>query len=117
MSGVRRLPVNESTFELGISIVILESPSKEFSGISLQLASVKELALELEISINANDEQLLKVSLAFNEYTVAGFLRRDGLYLNKLSVNCAVGTGLMRTMTAKSEFDFSVDLSEFSPDL
>ena len=73
--------------------------------------------MELEIPINANYEQLLEVSLALDEYMVAGFLRRDGLYLNKLSGNCAVRTGLVCPMTAKSELDLSVDLSEFSPDL
>ncbi|MGA7950306.1 MAG: hypothetical protein WCA45_09135 [Thiobacillaceae bacterium] len=73
--------------------------------------------MELKISINANDEQLLEVSLALDEYTVAGFLRRDGFYLNKLSGNCAIRTGLVCPMAAKSEFDLSVDLSEFSPDL
>lgn len=81
----------------------------------LHHTSRSRFALELEISINANDEQLLEVSLALNQYTVAGFLWRDSLYLNKLSGNCAIRAGFMRTMTAKPEIDFSVDLSEFSP--
>ena len=38
-------------------------------------ASLKELALELEVLINANNQELLEVSLAFDEYTIAGPLR------------------------------------------
>ena len=60
---------------------------------TLQLASADELALELEITIDANDEQLLKVSLALDEHLVVGFLRRDGLYLDQLSGNRAVRAG------------------------
>ena len=60
---------------LGIVRVILESPFKELASNSLQLASVKELALKLEITTNTNDEQLLKVSLTLDEHTVVGFLR------------------------------------------
>ncbi len=71
----------------------------------------------MEIPINANDEQLLEISLALDEYTVAGFLRGDGLNLNKLPGNYAVRTGFVWPVTAKAEFDLGVDFTEFSPDL
>ena len=60
---------------------------------TLQIGSVDELALELEITIDANDEQLFKVSLALDEHMVVSFLRRDGLYLDELSGNRAVRAG------------------------
>ena len=37
-----------------------EPPFKELASATLQLASIDELALKLEITIDANDEQLLK---------------------------------------------------------
>ena len=73
--------------------------------------------MELEVSTNANDKQLLEVSLALDQYNVARFLRRNGLHLHEFSGNRAVRTGLVGPMTAKPEFDLSVDLSEFAPDL
>ena len=73
--------------------------------------TVAEFASELKIMINANDEQLLEVSLALDENMIAGLLWRDGFYLNKPPLNRAVRTTLVRTMTAKTEFDFGVDLS------
>lgn len=37
-----------------------------------QLAAVDELALELEVPINPDDQQLLKIALALDHYVVAG---------------------------------------------
>ena len=94
---------------------IFESPSKKFSGRSFELAPLKKLGLKQEVVINADDEQLLKISLALDVNTIAPFLGRDGLYLHQLAGNCAVGPGRVGPMATKSELDLCVDLSKLAP--
>ena len=55
-----------------------------------QLAAIDDFALELEVPINADDQQLFEVALALNQNLVAGLFGRDSLDLNALAVNRAV---------------------------
>ena len=47
-------------------------PLEVLARAAAQLASVDELALELEVPINADDQQLLEVALSLDHYVVAG---------------------------------------------
>ncbi len=67
-----------------------EPPLQVFAFATHQLAPVYELALEPELMIDSNDQQLLEVSLALDEHMVVAFLWRDGLHLNKSAANGAV---------------------------
>jgi hypothetical protein len=71
-------------------LALTKPPAEELARATLQLATVDKLATELEFPINADDKQLLKVTLALDQYEVTGLFGRDGLHLNKLPVNCAV---------------------------
>ena len=57
--------------------------------------------MKLEVLINADDQQLLKVAPAFDQYVVAGLFGRDGFDLNALAVNRAVRARRMGRMAAK----------------
>jgi hypothetical protein len=58
-----------------------------------KLAAVDELALKLELPINADDQQLLKVALSLDQYVITGFLGGDSLHLDTLAVNRTVQAG------------------------
>ena len=82
-----------------------------------QLAAIDEFALELEVPINADDQQLLEVALALNQHLVAGLFGRDGLDLNTLAVNRAVRARRVGRMAAQTKLNLCVDFSQFAPDL
>ena len=78
LSVVRKRPTAtrpSSTGKASFStpVTALEKPTLEvLARAAAQLAAVDELALELEVPINPDDQQLLKVALALDHYVVAG---------------------------------------------
>mgnify|MGYP001194493683 CR=1 FL=1 len=114
MVSPSRLRLNELLVQASVKFHL---SSEVLAGQSLQLTSLKELALELEVLINANDEKLLKVPLAFDEHTVTGPLGGDCFDFNKFPSNRAIRASTMSPVAAKAELDLGVDLSELAPDL
>ncbi|MCY1239835.1 hypothetical protein D9M72_526510 [compost metagenome] len=71
----------------------------------------------MEVLINADDQQLLKVSLPLDQYVVAGLFGRDGLHLHTLAVDGAVRARRVGRMAAEPKLDLRVDFAQFAPDL
>lgn len=81
-------------------------PLEVFARAAAQLAAVNELPLELEVPINADDQQLLEIALALDQYVVARLFGRDGLDLDTLALNRAVRAGRVGRMAAKTKLQF-----------
>ena len=67
---------------------------------SRQLISIEELAGERKVLVDAHDKQLLEVALTLDDHLVAGFLGRNGLHLDELTVDGPVGARAVRPMAA-----------------
>ncbi len=95
----------------------LQASLEEFASPSLEFAPAKELPLELEVLINPDDEQLLKIPLTLHYHPITGLLGGDGLHLNELPIDRAIRSGLVGAVATKSELDLGIDFSKFAPDL
>ena len=95
--------------------VFLKSAAKELASASLKHASFKQLRREPKVTVNPDDQQLLEVTLALHDDTVAGFFWRDRIHLDELSRDLAVGAGRMGCMSQQSELDLGLELAELTP--
>lgn len=96
---------------------VSQSYSKKLPLAFRQPAPVNQLASELELLVDSNDEQLLEIALTLDEHVVVALLGGNGLHLDQLAGDGAVGPSLMAPVSAQPELNLTIDLAEFTPDL